>query len=193
MECNDIYTEPVNILQSQLPILISESQTSVAEFDSEDEEESIYDDSETFSDDEIPLCQLLLQMEKTNEHLITHKNGYKYLDKICDTLQGELIKAEITTASKSIAIGSYVAIKKSDKSLLEKHIAVQDSMNFCVDENLIKEASILKKLTGNSSIVQYIDFFESDSYVYLVMEYIDNALNLKEFVNISYQLMRDGK
>eukprot|EP01084_Bolivina_argentea_P096427 173369_1 len=155
--------------------------------------DSVYSSSSS-SLDSIPFTQLLQKMYETEQEVLISENGYKYVDKICDTLQGELIKAKVLKSSlRNAAIGSYVAIKKTDKSLVKQQIAMQDNMTFMVSENCVKEAYALKQMTSNSNIVQFVDYFESDSHFYLVMEHIENAITLKEFVDLSFNLMNECK
>ena len=161
-------------------------------------------DSETSDDDsscdDLSMPQLLLSLTSMDEELLFNDNGYIKQYKICNTLQGELFKAE------NINNGSYVAIKKTDKHLFAEQIANdQDKDNpslqgfkFCVSENIIKESLILKYLTVDNCpigdyIVKYIDNFESDTHYYLVMEYIDSEMNLKQFVTKSFEYINNGK
>eukprot|EP01084_Bolivina_argentea_P192184 329985_1 len=63
---------------------------------------------------------LLSKIKETQENLIFRINGYTKLNTICDTLQGELLKAKVIKSSlRNTPIGSYVAIKKANK----KHIS----------------------------------------------------------------------
>ena len=133
-----------------------------------------------------------------DEDALFNQNGYKKLYKLCDTLQGELYKAEIIN-NKYDLHKHHVVIKKTDKTLLQQRITISDDgFNFCVSENIIKEALILQILTihncpiGNY-IIKYIDFFESDSNYYLVMEYIESEMNLKQFINKAHQYINNGK
>eukprot|EP01084_Bolivina_argentea_P096428 173371_1 len=178
------------------------SQTKLTFVDSDTDSYDSFSEDDLYSDDvyssssssldSIPFTELLQKMLKTEEHIILSQNGYKYIDKLCDTLQGELIKAEVIKPSlRDASVGSYVAIKKTDKSLVKDNIAIQDNMTFMVSENCFKEAYTLKQLGRNSNIVQFIDYFESDTHFYLVMEYIENAITLKEFVDLSFKLINE--
>ena len=100
---------------------------------------------------------------------INAANGYKYLDKICDSIQGEVFKAELVKSSPNAPIGSHVAIKRTHKTLFEEKMVFEDEdgMNEFVEEDVVKEAMILNHLTINNqaaaiNIVKYIDFFESE-------------------------------
>lgn len=99
--------------------------------------------------------------------------------------------------SKDGSSGFY-AIKKTDKQLFNQRISKQDNgFNICVEENIKKEAEILKYLTiDNKSteyIIKYVDFFESDTHYYLVMEYIEGNTNLKDFIYEAHEYINDGK
>jgi len=134
----------------------------------------------------------------TEQETLKH-HGYKYMNKISDTLQGYLIKASITTYDdhKDIDIeykqsAPTVAIKITNKNLHKLSISVQaDGDNVCVEENIITEASILKYLTYDNQmtadyLVRYVDFFQDEYNYYLVMEYID-GITLSEFIKISHK------
>lgn len=157
-------------------------------------------------DDDVPLTALLTTITSTSEDIIFAQNGYKKVDIISDTLQGQLFKAQrlnnnIAIEQKSPTPSSqpeYVAIKRTDKSLFDKNIAIQDEINFVVSENIIKESMILKYLTMDNKcigdyIIKYIDFFESESDYYLVMEFVQSQMNLKQFINICFKYIHKNK
>eukprot|EP01084_Bolivina_argentea_P255989 430812_1 len=155
-----------------------------------------------YNDDDISFTELLLTMQQINEDVICAEKGYKRICKISDTLQGEMYKAEVTNLYKgNIAkVGDFVAIKKTDRSLHSQKIAIQDDMHFCVSEDITNEAAILEMLTadtdisypGSQHIIQYVDFFESDSYFYLVIEYI-NGITLEQFIIHSHKMIKNDK
>eukprot|EP01084_Bolivina_argentea_P051060 93927_1 len=202
-------------------ILLTQSQTSQTAFDldqyemnhqSNEETKSISDIPETtsdcdiFSDDDdadMPsLLQLTLSMQRMDEDLLFAKNGYKYLGKLSDILQGESLKAEVTKSSlPSINRGTFVAIKKTDKCLIQKGITIQDDMTYLIDKNAVKEAIILQQLTLlshnnniiGSHIIKFVDLFESETHLYLVTEYIENGITLKQFIKESHELIRKKK
>eukprot|EP01084_Bolivina_argentea_P197739 338806_1 len=98
-----------------------------------------------------------------SEHdIILYQNGYKKIRKICATGQGAMYEAEILTSSNS------VCIKRATKFLHNQSEAIQDDddcdMKVIVDENVVKEAVILKHLTidnkpkgGYDYIAKYVD------------------------------------
>ena len=151
---------------------------------------------------DVPMTNLLQMITQSDEDIMFAQNGYKRLHKLCDTLQGKLYKAEVTKITDgnngSQGIGSHVCIKKCDKQICDDQIAKKDDgMTFCVEENILKEAIILRHLTVDNRatgnyIVKFIDFFESESHYYLVTEYVE-GMNLKEFVQSAHGYIREGK
>eukprot|EP01084_Bolivina_argentea_P312939 541832_1 len=148
----------------------------------------------TCSDFSIGIFDLLNRISEVDEDCTLAEHGYTKVHKLSNTLQGDLWKAE------DINTGKYVAIKRTEKSLLKQGIAIdpEDNMSICVSENIIKEAIILKHLTvdnhciGNH-IVEYIEMFESDTDYYLVMEYIQSEMNLKQFIAKANEYKNDNK
>eukprot|EP01084_Bolivina_argentea_P112154 200041_1 len=69
--------------------------------------------------DSLPALEMLKFINSTEEDILLSINGYKLIDKICDTMQGKLFKAIITKINirnySNEPIGSYVSIKKIDK------------------------------------------------------------------------------
>eukprot|EP01083_Nonionella_stella_P280379 953863_1 len=119
-------------------------------------------------------------------------NGYKFIRKICDTQQGELLEA---TDHKSSA----VVIKKVGTALFRQRITKKDAfgMTYCIPNNILKEAIILNHLTVNNHctfMIQFVHFFYSDHYYYLVTKQIDDdTLNLKQFLEQAQKYICDGK
>eukprot|EP01083_Nonionella_stella_P053781 142134_1 len=134
---------------------------------------------------------LLTNLSMVDEDILFLRNGYQKVNKICDTLQGELYKAI------QVDTNQHVAIKRTDKRLSKNNIAVEDDITFCVSANCIQEAEILKYLTldhtpiGNY-IVQYIDWFESEDDYYLVMEYVASETNIRQFISRAKQRITNG-
>eukprot|EP01084_Bolivina_argentea_P200219 342406_1 len=157
--------------------------------------------SASFSSDALPMISTssLLSMSNSDYDISAAQRGYKILHKICDTLQGQLLKAEkirLTPTNYSYeSVTNYVAIKKISKELHYQHITCRGDINFCVGENIKKEAIILKFITVDNKlngIVQFLDYFESESHLYLVTEYI-NGMDLKQFVHKAYLYIINGK
>eukprot|EP00484_Ammonia_sp_Unknown_P002370 CAMPEP_0197074308 /NCGR_PEP_ID=MMETSP1384-20130603/211042_1 /TAXON_ID=29189 /ORGANISM="Ammonia sp." /LENGTH=662 /DNA_ID=CAMNT_0042513149 /DNA_START=201 /DNA_END=2190 /DNA_ORIENTATION=+ len=160
--------------------------------------------------EDLCLTELIYQLTGVDEELIFAKHGYKKIRKVCDTLQGELMEAEIVKHSKSFqkdqarrklcenANIQRVAIKKVDKCLFKQRIAKIDGMVYCVEEDVVKEALVLHHLTVDNRatanyVVQFIELFESEENYYLVMEYIDGDCNLQQFTEIAHQYIAEGK
>ena len=59
------------------------------------------------------------------------ENGYIKTKKVCDTLQGELFEAKTLDGTQT------VMIKKTDKTLHNKRISIQQGMSIVVEENII--------------------------------------------------------
>mmetsp|Transcript_48056 Transcript_48056/g.76979 ORF Transcript_48056/g.76979 Transcript_48056/m.76979 type:complete len:417 (-) Transcript_48056:501-1751(-) len=145
------------------------------------------DDVEEEDIDEIDFFELLTRMEATDQDIDFSSNGYEKLGKIADCLQGELWRAR---AMKSDCL---VAIKQISKKLSEEKIAEIDGMSFCVNTNVVQEAMILQRIHGaahpcNQHVVKMVDFFESRSHFYLVMELID-GVTLTQFTASAHTLM----
>ncbi len=138
---------------------------------------------------------LLLQLSNVDETLLLYNHGYKKIDNICDTLQGQLYKSITVNQSDTPQL---VAIKKCEKYLFNEKLSIQNGINFCVSENICREAKISQHLTSENTpignyIVKYIDFFESDDCYYLVMEYIESGMNLKQLINKCKQYIHNGQ
>ena len=128
----------------------------------------------------------------TEEDIFT-KHGYRVAHKMCDTMQGELFKAEHAEYQHQ---GCPVAIKKVDRSLCANRTALEDGFEMCVND-VIKEAVILKHLTCDLSpvgdyIVRFVDLFQSDTHYYLVTEHVQ-GMNLAELSVRVHALIADGK
>ena len=93
--------------------------------------------------------------------------------KICNTLQGECFKARIQKYHRNQPKNSFVAIKKVDRKLSGTKTVIQGDMTFIVEEDIIKEAVILKHLTvDNSPTGDYIVSSECIQYIQCIVEYL---------------------
>eukprot|EP01084_Bolivina_argentea_P312938 541827_1 len=133
----------------------------------------------------------------SNEEMIFYNNEYKIINTISDTLQGKLYKAANINPFEPNK-QTFVAIKQTSKYLFNQQIAIEDDINFCVSENIIREILTLKYLTIDHQpigdyIVKFISSFESDTDYYLVMEYIESETNLKQFVTAASKHIKNGK
>lgn len=75
--------------------------------------------------------------EDSAEKKCLKENGYIKMEKLYDTLQGELFEAKTMDGSKN------VVIKKTDKTLHDKRISIQQGMSIVVEENIIKEVNFV--------------------------------------------------
>jgi len=164
--------------------------------------DSFASDDEFESEDEcdLPFSMLLQLISQTDEDIILAEHGYAECHKLCDTLQGELLKAQIirpTESHRGLRKGDFVAIKKIEKILQRKHEAMRSGeMMYFVEEDIVKESAILKHLNMDSSnvrdIARFVEFFESGSYLYLVTEYID-GVTLQRLITRAHDHIRSGK
>eukprot|EP01084_Bolivina_argentea_P258212 435215_1 len=135
---------------------------------------------------DVPMLDLLLGLSNTTEDLLLGNYGYINKQKICDSLQGELYTANTIDNNES----NSVMIKKIDKDLHQQRITIENGMKFITDENIVNEAAMLHHLhylaanpnNINNNVIKYVDFFESETHFYLVMEHIDNTITLKDFI-----------
>jgi len=101
---------------------------------------------------------------------VLQQAGYCSNQKKTDTLQGSI------WSSRSQNNGSSVIIKVTSRKLHKESVIIYDGKKYNVDENIIKEKDILKYLSSKKRkqcdhIVQYLDFFKSNSRYYLIMEH----------------------
>ena len=144
--------------------------------------------------DELPISELFSKLSQVEEDIFLQKQGYKKITKISDTLQGDIFEYEQINDNNK----RRVAVKRTDKSLHQQRISIQDDFRFIIDQNIIKETLILKHLTFDNApigdtIVKYIDFMESSTDYYLIMEYVDTQYTLKSFVEKSHEYIRNGQ
>eukprot|EP01083_Nonionella_stella_P060479 157918_1 len=171
------------------------SQEEEEEENDSDEDSDEYD-SDDYSDDDdddgFSFMAFLTEHAQVERDTVYASNGYKMLHKMCNTLQGELLKA------LEMSSDAHVVIKKADRQLVADNLTIVDEVTCVVTENRIKEAKILKYLTSkemgvNQYIVKYFNFFESDDDCYLVMEVVHSGINLKQFVMICTKYIRQKK
>jgi len=140
-------------------------------------------------DEDMDILALFGKLNNQNEDMELAKRGYSKIDKLCDSLQGEVIKAEV------LSTGKFVAIKIVQKVLVHEKKAIhkEDSSEFemMVEEDIKKEAEILKHLTLDNSpkekdIARYIESFDSPTHEYLVTEYVE-GITLSKFVADAFE------
>eukprot|EP01083_Nonionella_stella_P304547 1058969_1 len=142
-----------------------------------------------------------------HEDSILNNSGYQTLRTLRTTQQGELVSAAIITPSfvASKRVSQKAVIKTVSKSLHSQHIARSDpddefgGITYCIPNNIVKEAFILKYLTFHNRCVdgyinRFVDFFHSKDKYYLVLRHIDdNAMNLKAFVDEAHRYIQNGQ
>eukprot|EP01083_Nonionella_stella_P232850 820964_1 len=140
------------------------------------------------------LLSILPEQEDMSLERILLQNGYKFIRKTSDTLQGALYEAEIMDPHKQSGYGfTKVAIKQACKQLHQSREAEQDGFNVIVEEDIVKEATILKYLTRENRsnplyIASFVEFFETEDHFYLVMEHAGDC-NLREFAHKAHDLI----
>ena len=120
-----------------------------------------------------------ISIEVNAEAKQLRNHNYEYVKKISDTLQGELFLAKDDDR--------FVYVKKTNKKLHKQGISIQDDATFCVQLDTVKEAQILQQIADQKHflgqhIQKYIDFFETESDYYLVLESIEKQMTLKQFM-----------
>eukprot|EP01084_Bolivina_argentea_P258213 435216_1 len=149
-------------------------------------------DDETY---DISFIDLLFDLSTLNEELLLANYGYINKQKMRNILQGELFTADIRGTSKR------VIIKKIDKYLHEQQITIQNGIHFITDENIVTEASNLHYLkvvkcpysNVNTKIAKYVDFFESETHYYLVIDEIRNVITMKDFIKQCHGYISQNK
>ena len=118
------------------------------------------------------------QVQLRNRRSLSHKfnvlsieetlreHGYRKLQRISKTLQGELILAETINNSSLNKRRRKVAIKRSSKQLLKNKTCIEDNdaTHILSDENIITEAILLNDVTVNNTppgdyVTKFIEFF----------------------------------
>jgi len=127
------------------------------------------------------------------------EHGYCKLHIIAKTQHGELILAQSSDNKGS----RKVAIKRTSKQLLKNKTTIDaednDNINTHIlsDENIITEAILLNDATVNNTppgdyVTKFIEFFQSTTDYYLVMEYVESQVTLKKFVEKAHQYIQRG-
>lgn len=147
--------------------------------------------------EDVPIISLLKMMSKSDEDLFLFNKGYEIISQTTECLQGYIYKGQ------HIKTGETVCIKKISKELKQQNIAEinydddDGKVTFCVSEDIIKEADILKHLTVDNRpmggyIPTFIDLFESEEDYYLIREYVD-GMTLAKFIEISHKYIQDKR
>eukprot|EP01083_Nonionella_stella_P065516 171743_1 len=137
----------------------------------------------------------------SDEQSAFEQNGYKKIRKLRTTQQGELLEVAVTNR-KSANVSSKAVIKQVGKSLHLHQIGRShhnDGIAYCVPNNILKEALIVKYLTvvnrcPEGYIIEFLQFFHCDQNYYLALKHIeDDAINLKQFVSRALGYIDSGQ
>jgi len=140
----------------------------------------------------LPLFDLVMSLDQTEEDILMAKYGYTFKFKLRDTTQGQVWMAKTKA-------GDVVAVKKVERALHEKHESKEDEgMTYLVETDIVREADVLKTLNAdsdlkkNGGIVRYLDFIESGTFLYLVTEYV-NGVSLDELIEEAHRYIEEGR
>lgn len=151
--------------------------------------------------DDLPLLSVLIGISQSDEDIVVSSHGYKIDCEIARTLQGTLFKAHVTSPTPQNStygpVGSQVTIKRVEKAVYAEKEANVDGFTFLTEQDLLKEAILLKHLTQHNRptgdyIARFVDFFESSTHYFLVTEYVE-GMNLAQFVREAFSLMTQGR
>mmetsp|Transcript_49772 Transcript_49772/g.79352 ORF Transcript_49772/g.79352 Transcript_49772/m.79352 type:complete len:452 (-) Transcript_49772:97-1452(-) len=130
------------------------------------------------------------------------QHGYQRIEYLGSSLQGTLYKVMRTDTGDCDQHrdrdADLLLLHKIDKTLYSQHIGERDGMTFCVNHDLLQETKILQYLQSLKNehykyVVQYVDLLQSPSFYYALTEYVEHGINLKQFVDKSWLLIRAGK
>jgi len=115
-------------------------------------------------------------------------SGFIKSTKIADTLQGSIWRSFQLSTNKN------VVIKVTNRQLHNNHSIIVNGQSYAVQEDILKEKSILKQLSKGSkcpkSIVKYIDCLKSSQNFYLIME--DGGSSLFSFIQKVHSIIQAG-
>lgn len=87
-----------------------------------------------------------------------------------------------------------VVIKRTNRFLASKRASVVNGISYATQENILTEQAILKYVTMNpkcpSSIVKFIDFYQTDNDYYLIME--DGGSSVFQFITRVHKFIASG-
>jgi len=122
---------------------------------------------------------------------ILHKEGFIKTERVTDSLQGSVWKAQQWATKQE------VVIKVTNRELHERGVVILHGKTIPVYEDCMKEKHLLRYLTKKHekeappSIVKYVDFFKSESWYFLVMQNGGNSLF--DFVSKAHQYILEGR
>eukprot|EP01084_Bolivina_argentea_P026823 49882_1 len=131
-------------------------------------------------------------LSQSNEDSLLLQKGYKITKKISNTSQTELFQG-IRLMDQTT-----VVVKKMHKLLFTLQFAKAGEIAPVIEQDILKEATILYYLTVDNTptahyISKYIDLVESEHYYYLITEYEDKTIHLKQFIRTAQQYITSGK
>ena len=128
------------------------------------------------------------ELKAYNPTKTLYHKGYKLTSKITNTLQGYIYKG----INKS---GKNIIIKMSNRFLYQKGIAIVNGEMFRVNENIIKEARIMRMIDANkppiNCYVKLLDTFRDNKYYYIIMN--NAGINLFKWVCNKHDLIKNNE
>lgn len=187
-ECNDNNSTDWNIYQSY--------KRSSRSYSSSSKGTSLVSSPEYDTEMRVLSLQPLPSGIEISDEDILKQHGYRRIDKLSDTLQGELILGE-TIPNDVNQKRKRVAIKRISRKLHNERVIIDEEMQMVTSENVIKESIILHHLTVDNKFTQYIcqfvDFFHSDTDFYLITKYIDGQQNLAQWVAMAHGYIKENR
>eukprot|EP01083_Nonionella_stella_P186702 684304_1 len=123
---------------------------------------------------------------------VLEQQGYNPLLTVAKTLQGSIWKVSARKQKNQLHDDDTYIVKVTNKSLHDQQIAYVDGKSYSIQENIVKEVSILKYLSSSDAppqLVGYSDHFWDARNYFLIME--DAGMNMFEFTKESHVLIRN--
>jgi len=114
--------------------------------------------------------------------------GYKLINKISTTLQGSLY------TGLQFKTNNIIAIKRCNKSLYNRGVAVVNNKTVPVYEDILKERDLMIKLQSNnppSGFINLIDFIQDNKNYFMIMKF--GGYSYWNWVAKSHTALRRGK
>ena len=156
--------------------------------DDDDEDESF--DLNNFGG--LSMLEMMMKQTEIEEKMSLAKRNYTSPSNVSDCLQGEILSAFNKTTNEHVAIKKVSRCAHEDKEAMD-----EDGLKCIVDEDIVKEAEILKTISNDQFplcpyIVGYVDFIKDDENYYLITEYVEGDTNLRQFVCKAHKYMHEG-
>jgi len=160
----------------------------------DNEDYSNEDDASECSDDDDPMEHfsaanlLSIMADIQRPCTVLAGEGYRDIHKLFETAQGAVYSA--TKDKKTFRI------KQTKKEMHCRHESLPDNdgMRVLVGDDILKETVLLHSFSANapnvSHTIKYVDFVESESDYYLVLEAVGDY-TLSDFITKAHRLMRD--